>query len=271
MAPEQASGREVTPATDLYSLGVIAWEMLAGRVPFEEADSPVAVLYQHAHEPVPSIRTAAPGVDERLASWLSQMLAKEPADRFAAADAAWDALEDVVLELIGPRWRRDARLLERHAEAQASPLSPATFDEPTPRRPPRDWRRLGLVATALVALVGGAIGAAVALGGGASASGQLTTILGRLAQARSRGIAELRAATTPAQQAVAASRIASAYASAGQQVHAKPLLRADLTSAAGAYAELASAARSRNRAGYNRARLDIRADELRLRSATSRP
>ena len=111
MSPEQALGGELTPATDLYSLGVVAWELLAGQVPFEETDTPVAVLYRHVHEPVPSVRTVAPDVDEGIASWLERMLAKRPEDRFQSADAAWIELEDVVLELAGPRWRREARLV----------------------------------------------------------------------------------------------------------------------------------------------------------------
>ena len=130
MSPEQALGAELTPATDLYSLGVVAWEMLAGQVPFEETDTPVAVLYRHVHETVPSVLSVAPDVDPALAAWLDRMLAKAPEDRYPSADAAWVELEDVVLELLGPRWRRQARLA---VEAAAPPsqgqksLTPADF------------------------------------------------------------------------------------------------------------------------------------------------
>jgi serine/threonine protein kinase len=110
MSPEQALGTDLTPATDLYSLGVVAWELLTGQVPFDETDTPVAVLYRHVHEPVPSVRSVAPEVDEGIAEWLDKMLEKRPEDRFQSADEAWVALEDVVLELLGPRWRREARL-----------------------------------------------------------------------------------------------------------------------------------------------------------------
>ena len=110
MSPEQALGTDLTPATDLYSLGVVAWELLTGQVPFDETDTPVAVLYRHVHEPVPSVRSVAPEVDEGIAEWLEKMLAKRPEDRFQSADEAWVTLEDVVLELLGPRWRREARL-----------------------------------------------------------------------------------------------------------------------------------------------------------------
>jgi serine/threonine protein kinase len=139
MSPEQALGSDLTPATDLYSLGVVAWELLTGQVPFDETDTPVAVLYRHVHEPVPSVRSVAPEVDEGIAEWLEKMLAKRPEDRFQSADEAWVALEDVVLELLGPRWRREARLaLEDELPRRHRTLTPASFrsmtlDTPSPR------------------------------------------------------------------------------------------------------------------------------------------
>lgn len=136
MSPEQALGGKLTPATDLYSLGVVAWELLAGQVPFEETDTPVAVLYRHVHEPVPSVRSVAPDVDEGIATWLDGMLAKRPEDRFQTADAAWIELEDVVLDLSGPRWRREARLaLDGGAPSAKRALTPAEFAGAAPVTP----------------------------------------------------------------------------------------------------------------------------------------
>jgi hypothetical protein len=128
MSPEQALGSDLTPATDLYSLGVVAWELLTGQVPFDETDTPVAVLYRHVHEPVPSVRTMAPEVDQGIAEWLEKMLAKRPEERFQSADEAWVALEDIVLELLGPRWRREARLTLGDGSPRAQrTLTPASF------------------------------------------------------------------------------------------------------------------------------------------------
>jgi hypothetical protein len=131
MSPEQALGTTLTPATDLYSLGVVAWEMLAGQVPFEETDTPVAVLYRHVHEPVPSVLTVSPEVDPAIAQWLERMLAKAPEERYQSADEAWVELEDVVLELLGPRWRREARLAveqEEERRGTGKSLTPAAFE-----------------------------------------------------------------------------------------------------------------------------------------------
>jgi serine/threonine protein kinase len=132
MSPEQALGTDLTPATDLYSLGIIAWEMLTGQVPFEETDTPVAVLYRQVHEPVPSVCTVVPDVDPGIAAWLETMLAKRPEDRFPSADAAWLALEDVVLDLLGPRWHRQARLPVEQPR-QGNPPGPYTPPPDEPR------------------------------------------------------------------------------------------------------------------------------------------
>jgi hypothetical protein len=126
MSPEQALGNELTAATDLYSLGLVGWEMLTGQIPFDESDTPVAVLYRQVHEPIPSVRTIAPEVDPALASWLERMLEKRPADRFQTADEAWERLEDIVLELLGPRWRREAPLAVAGSRPQRT-LKPAAF------------------------------------------------------------------------------------------------------------------------------------------------
>jgi serine/threonine protein kinase len=110
MAPEQALGGHLTPATDLYSLGIIAWEALAGRTPFGSSDTPMAVLYQQVNEPIPAIETIRDDIHPGACRWLSRMLAKAPEDRYASAEESWDELEDVLIDMMGPRWRRDAAI-----------------------------------------------------------------------------------------------------------------------------------------------------------------
>lgn len=128
MAPEQALGDQLTSATDLYSLGIVAWEMLTGTVPFEQTDTPVSVLYRQVHEPVPPVQSIDPEVDDRLARWLDRMLAKAPQERFQSADSSWEELEDIVIDLLGPRWRREARLGSDPPEPDRHPLTPAEFE-----------------------------------------------------------------------------------------------------------------------------------------------
>jgi len=67
-----------------------------------------------------------------LAGWVEALLAKEPAERPQAA-AAWEALEDIVVSIAGPVWRRHARLLEPADVEAGRPLTPAPFDPLTPQ------------------------------------------------------------------------------------------------------------------------------------------
>ena len=117
MAPEQAMAKNIGPWTDLYATGVIAYELLCGQVPFHDTDTPMAILLRHVNDPIPSPLSVKPDLDPRLAEWLEQLLAKQPEDRLSSAQDAWDHLEEIVIGIVGPRWRRQARLVER-AEQQ---------------------------------------------------------------------------------------------------------------------------------------------------------
>jgi serine/threonine protein kinase len=131
MAPEQALAEEAGPQTDLYALGVVAFEMLTGRVPFEDPDSPVRVLMRHVSEAPPLVVDLRPRVDPELSEWVAALLAKEPSDRPASAAAARERLEDIVLRLHGPRWRREAPLPFR-ADSASSPTAALQSPADTP-------------------------------------------------------------------------------------------------------------------------------------------
>jgi len=131
MSPEQAQAKAIGPWTDLYAVGVMAFEMLLGRVPFDDPDEPWAVLLRHINEPLPAPLELDPTLEPGIARWLERMLAKEPADRPASARDAWDVLDDFVVTAEGSFWRRvarlDARIDGELDEAHARPLSEAEF------------------------------------------------------------------------------------------------------------------------------------------------
>jgi serine/threonine protein kinase len=98
IAPEQASGRPVDRTTDVYSLGVVLFELLTGQVPFP-GESFVAVAMQHVSEPPPSVLEVRPDVPVRVARAVDRALEKDPAERFPTMDAFAAELQACLAEL----------------------------------------------------------------------------------------------------------------------------------------------------------------------------
>lgn len=116
MAPEQALGKPTSPATDVYALGVICYELACGEVPFR-GDSPIAVLTQHASEPPAPLEARVPGILPEFAELVMRCLEKEQGDRFASMPALIEELD--AISATGP--------LSQIAETPAPPsLSPIT-------------------------------------------------------------------------------------------------------------------------------------------------
>ncbi len=91
LSPEQAQGQEVTAASDVYSIGVMLFEMLTGRVPFE-GENAVAIAMKQVAEVPPAPSSINPAVPPALDSVVLRALAKEPANRYASAAAMLEAL-----------------------------------------------------------------------------------------------------------------------------------------------------------------------------------
>src|SRR4051794_10702423 len=92
LSPEQAQGQRVGTASDLYSIGVMLYEMLAGRVPFT-GDSAVSIALKHVSESPQRLRELRPDVHPRLEQAIGRALLKDPAQRYASADEFIAALE----------------------------------------------------------------------------------------------------------------------------------------------------------------------------------
>jgi hypothetical protein len=110
IAPEQARGRKVDARADLYALGVLFYHLLAGRLPFE-ADTPTAMMFQHAYERPFPLQKAAPEVPQPLAAVVARMTAKNPNHRYASCAAVLADLQALlegrpVTASLSGRWTR---------------------------------------------------------------------------------------------------------------------------------------------------------------------
>ncbi|MGZ9234738.1 MAG: protein kinase domain-containing protein, partial [Anaerolineales bacterium] len=95
MAPEQAQGTEVDGRADIYALGIILFEMLTGKQPYE-ADTPMAVAIKHITDPVPHIRQTNPRLPEGMDAIIQKAMAKNRMERYSTAVEMTNALLDVV-------------------------------------------------------------------------------------------------------------------------------------------------------------------------------
>ncbi len=92
MAPEQILGEGVDGRTDIYALGMVAFQMLAGRQAFDQTDDEIATLAHHLWTAPPALSAVAPGVDARTEAVVMRAIRKAPEERFASMEALGEAL-----------------------------------------------------------------------------------------------------------------------------------------------------------------------------------
>jgi eukaryotic-like serine/threonine-protein kinase len=138
LSPEQAQGLETGATSDLYSIGVLLYECLTGRVPFE-ADSPVAVALKQISEPPRRPSEVNPQIPPALDAVVLRALAKDPAARFQSADEFIAALDAAEVDPSGGT-------ALAAAVAEAPPLVPEEWEDPW-------YRRWWVIALAVLALL----------------------------------------------------------------------------------------------------------------------
>jgi hypothetical protein len=133
MSPEQCRGKPVDESADVYALGVILFEMLTGRLPFDAPDH-WALMYKHIHETPPKIRRYRPDIDPDTEWVVRKALAKNPKERFRTPRGLFEAFEDARLGRPGteklsqpPAARKPMRLVALGVIAVLTLLSAGIF------------------------------------------------------------------------------------------------------------------------------------------------
>ena len=141
ISPEQAQGKPVSAASDLYSIGVVLFEMLTGKVPFD-GDSSVSIALQHINEQPPKPSSIVPAVPPVLDAVVLKAMAKSPVERYASADEFSAALE---------RARDNLGAAPGKTEVRGAVAAAAIPVDDSKKKRRRNWIIAGCVAAAILA------------------------------------------------------------------------------------------------------------------------
>jgi eukaryotic-like serine/threonine-protein kinase len=202
MSPEQVEGRPLDPRSDLYSLGVMAYLLLAGRPPFT-GQTALTIAIQHIQKQPETLETIRPDLPNKFCQMIDRLLSKTPEDRYQSAAAFLDDLRAAQKEKFGENWPEASsawinsitvRQYQTDGPSQATRQLQAVMDKSPRRKKLRKRTLLGLTIISL--LVGGLIA-------------WVTTSAPKHHQFKPGSLKNIKRMETPQAQSILAARIAA--------------------------------------------------------------
>ena len=191
LSPEQARGDEVTAASDCYAVGIVLYEMLTGRVPFDGGPPVAVAMKQISDEPV-SPRIVEPSVPRELEAVVLRALAKRPSERYRTAEEMSRALAEVRGLLDGTGGTTRVMPVAGPATGVMGPTTGATrVGPPPPASAPPRRRRWPMIAGILVVLLAIAAGAFVFFSGDEAKAVTMPPVAGQSAADAERSLRDL--------------------------------------------------------------------------------
>jgi serine/threonine-protein kinase len=192
LSPEQARGDEVTAASDTYAVGIVLYEMLTGRVPFDGGPPVAVAMKQISDEPV-SPRIVEPSVPRELEAVVMRSLAKRPSERYRTAEEMSRALAEARGTIDGSgSTTRVIPAAGQPTRVMGPPTAATRVAPPPPAEPPPRRRRWPVIAGILVLLVAIAAAAFVFLGGDDAKAVTIPPVQGQSAAEAEQALRDLK-------------------------------------------------------------------------------
>ena len=167
-SPEQARGSYVDERSDIYSLGIVLYEMLTGKVPFD-GDNPVSIALMHINDPMPSVTKEVPGIPPQLEKIVNKATEKYQSNRYKDVDEMIRDLDDI--EFITKVMGKDVFVVDSNDESNHYPQEKQERYKETERRKPepqqskeKNKMTMFIIAGVVVIAIAGLIGLASMLG-----------------------------------------------------------------------------------------------------------
>ena len=162
-SPEQARGLYVDERSDIYSLGIVLYEMLTGKVPFD-GDNPISIALMHINNPIPSVNESVKGIPPQLEKIIEKATDKYQTNRYKSAEEMISDLEniDFITKVMGSSIF--AEEVEKKSSKKIEEIDVARNHEEVERKKPVNKAKLFIIVSSIIVLVAGVLGLGALMG-----------------------------------------------------------------------------------------------------------